>query len=169
MANYATATTVLALLPGLPQTTTTSPGYTTTVAVITSHLTRADNIIDGKICRRYDVASFKTSGAVPPILITLAEDITSYYTYRSLFTADGQNASDWTDKFKDAITVLDEIRNGDMDLVNSVGTLILTLSTSSDDLCVSNTKDYTPTFLEDTATSWVVDEDKLDDIDDERD
>jgi len=163
---YSTGTTILILLPGLPQTTTSSPAYTNTTALIDQHIARADNIINSKIATRYDVSSFTTS--VPPLLKTLSEDITSFFTYRSEFSSDNQNSNEWTDKFNEAKTMLDELRDGDMDLVDSGGNIIDEITTSTIDRIESTTEDYQSFFDEDKSTNWKVDEDKITDIEDNR-
>lgn len=164
--SYATATTLLILLPGLPQTSS-SMGYSNTVSRIEQHITRADNIINGMIAKRYVISNFISS--VPPLLKTLSEDITSYFTYRSFFSMDNQNRNEWTDKFEGAIDILREIRDNKMDLVDSSGNVIAELLSATTNYVDSNTKDYASTFAEDTSTSWSVDNDKIDSISDDRD
>lgn len=160
--SYSTATSILIILPGLPQTTTSS-GYTATAALIGSHITRADNIINGKIARRYDVGGFVSSA--PPLLQTVSEDIASYFSYRSLYSSDNQNFNEWTDKFKDAMTILDEILNGDLDLVDSSGNLISEReSTTTNGEVDSNTIDTQSFFDVDEPTEWAFDSDMLDTV-----
>ena len=162
---YATAATILTLIPGLPQTTT-SAGYTTTSARITSHITRADNMINGKISNRYEVSAF--SSVVPPLLISLSEDITTYFVLRSIYSSDNQNVTQWLEKFELATDMLDLIRDGKMDLVNTAGSLIGIRSTTAMSLVDSNTQDYAPTFGEDKVLDWIADTEKLNDISDDR-
>ena len=162
---YSTNTTITLLLPGLPQTTTAT-GHSATIAVIDQHIARADNIINGKIAMRYNVSSLASN--VPPLLKTISEDITSYYSYRSFFSSDNQNFNDWTDKFKEAMALLDEIREGDMSLVDSSGNIIDEISTSQVDKIESTTQNYQSFFDEDDVTEWAVDSDKLDSIEDNR-
>lgn len=164
---YATSTSILVILPGMPQTSTVS-GYTSTVAIIDSHISRADSYINAKISNRYDVSGFDTVGSVPPLLKMLSEDIASYYTYRSQFSADNQNVNEWTEKFKDAIEVLNQIRDGDMDLVNTTGSLITELTDTENDMVTSSTEDYQSYFDEDSPLDWKVDDDKLESINDAR-
>ena len=164
---YATGTTILTLLPGLPQSLG-SAGYDRVISLVDSHVDRADNLVNAKISNRYNVSGFNTSGSVPPVLRTLSEDITAYYSYRSLFSSDGQNDNEWTDKCKDAIDILNEIREGTMDLVDSSGSMIATRASATVDDIGSTTEDWTATFGEDDPLSWVVDSDKLDSIKDDR-
>jgi len=164
---YSTNTTIVTLLPGLPQSSG-AQGWTQNQARIDSHISRADNLINAKIGNRYDVSEFDTSGSVPPLCKTLSEDIASWFTYRSEFSGDNQNDNEWTDKFKMAIEMLDQIRDGEMDLLNTAGSLIEERATNVFDLIDSNTKNYTPFFDEDGPTEWKVDDDKLDSIEDDR-
>lgn len=165
--SYSTVTTILTLLPGLPQTSTQN-GHSETVALVTQHIARADNVINAKIAQRYSVGGFDTSGSVPPLLKTISEDIASYYTFRSEFGGDNQNSNEWTDKFKEALTLLDELREGDLDLVNTTGSIISENVASSVDIIQSDNMDYQPFFDEDSVTSWKVDTDKISSISDNR-
>lgn len=160
---YSTDTSILAILPGLPQTTTAAR-YTNTVSLIGNHISRADNLINSKIAKRYDVP-FTTT---PPIIKTLSEDITSYFTYRSVFSGDNQNDNQWTDKFKDAVEILDQIRDGKMDLIDTSGSLVPERSTTASTIVDSNTRQYAPFFNVDTSTSWEHDPDLLDEVEDDR-
>lgn len=167
--SYSTNTTIVLLLPGMPQTSS-SKNYSATVAVIDQHIARADNIVNGKIVARYDISSFDTAGSVPPILRTLSEDITSAYSYRSFYSADNQNNSDYLDKFNEAMETLNEIRDGDLFLFDTSGSLIEERVSTTDDgaLVTSNTEDYTSTFDEGPVLGWLVDPDKIDAIEDEK-
>lgn len=163
--SYSTGTTIMSLLPGVPNTTTWA-GHTETVILIDLHITRADTLINSKISARYEVANFVTN--VPPVLRMIAEDITSYWTLRSMYQGDTQNDNEWTDKYKDSITFLNEIRDSKIDLVNTAGSIIQSRTIASVDKIESNTMDYQPFFDEDKSTNWKVDNDKLSSIEDDR-
>jgi len=105
-----------------------------------------------------------TLTTAPPLLKTITEDIASYFVYRSEFSSDNQNFNEWTDKFNDAMAILNELRDGTFDLVDTAGALIASRSTSTENLVTSNTKSYTPTFGEDSTTAQKVDSTKLDDL-----
>lgn len=162
---YSTSTTITLLLPGLPQTTTAT-GHSTTIAVIEQHIDRADNLINSMIAQRYDVSGFTST--VPPLLKTISEDITTYLSYRSFFSSDNQNKNEWTDSYKEAKDLLKQLREGTRDLVDSSGNLIAEVETSAVDKIESTTMDYQPFFDEDDSVDWKVDDDKLDDIKDNR-
>lgn len=162
---YSTATSILLILPGLPQTDTSS-GYTATVAVIEAHITRADNLINSKVVDRYDVSGFATS--VPPMVKTISEDITSFYSFRSFYSQDNQNYSEYLDKFQESIKMLDEIRNSNMDLIDASGNIISDRTTASFDLVDGNNIDYQSYFDVDEPTAWKFDEDLKDEVEDGR-
>lgn len=164
--SYSTNTSLLTLMPQLPQTSTTG-GYSATVAIIDRQIVRADNMINSKISARYDVSNFATS--VPPILQNLSEDIATYFTMRTLYGADNQNVNEWTEKYQDSIEILNDIRKGDCDLIDSSGNIISEREASAVDLVKSSTMDYTPFFDEDSDLNWKVDRDKIDAIGNSRD
>lgn len=152
-----TSTAILPLLPTLPQTST-SAGYSNCVSLISSHITRAEAIINAKISSRYDLSGY-TSTNCPPILRMLTEDIAGYYTLRSYYTSDNQNVSEWVEKFGEATAMLDMIRDGKMDLADTSGNIVLGSTTAAS--VDSNTIDFDPTFSEDTSLNWIVDTDKF--------
>ena len=165
--SYSTNTTILTYFAAFPQTVGAA-GYINIISRIDSHVGRADTIINSKIARRYDVSGYDTAGSVPPILRTLSEDISSYYTFRAAFSQDNQNVNDWTDKFNEAIVVLDEIRDGNMDLVNTAGAIIGEVLSTTVQYVDSNTIDYQSFFDCDEPLDWGPDPDKLTDISDKR-
>ena len=155
---YATATNTILNLPVFPQTATTA-NFTNTVAVVNSHITRAETIINGKISSRYFVSTFQTSTTLPPLLTTLTEDIAGYYTIRSFFSADNQNVNEWGEKFQEAMELLEDIRDGKMDLVGPDLNIISGTSTTM--TVESSTQDFSPTFSEDDILQSEVDQDKF--------
>ena len=68
---------------------------------------------------------------------------------------------------KDTQANLQAVADYKMHLANTAGALILDISTTSYRV-KSNTMDYHPTFDEDDPINWVIDEDKLSDISDDR-
>ena len=165
---YTDPTSTLQLLPMLPQSFGSS-GYSLTVTRLGNHITRADNIINGKISKRYDISQFNdTLTSAPPMLATISQDISSYYTLRGAFSSDNQNVLEWTDKFQDALAILDEIRDGKIDLVNTSGSVIEERSSTTTDYIESNTESYQAFFDEDSELNWKVDVDKLNSIRDKR-
>ena len=156
---YASSTTVLQLVPGIVTTDSA------TVDALNAHIRRADDTINGKIAKRYSVPF--TSTAIPPLVRTIAEDLTAGFLFRSLFTRDSQNRNDWTeDLMKRAYEMLDQIADGEIDLADTSGAL-LSERDSTNKIDIS-TENYYPIFDVDTDTSWNIDSDRLDDISDRK-
>lgn len=156
---YSSATSILLIFPGLANTSTVTN-------VITRHITRADALIDSKISKRYSVPISPT----PPLLGSLSEDISVYYTYRSFYTSDNSNRTEYFAELRDhAIATLDEIREGKIDIVNTAGSLITERDEeSTTGILDSTTKDYQPFFDVDDELDWKFDADRLDDVADKR-
>lgn len=165
--SYATITSVLTMLPSLPQTTTTT-GWTQTTGIIAQHLTRAYNLINMKLARKY--ATPFTLTAIPPMCTSLEEDFACYYSMRSLYTRDAQNKSEWiVEHYEKAITILDELAdtsNKGLELLGSDGLLVDQRVGASSSIQTST--DYTPTFEVDDDINWVIDQDRLDAIESDR-
>jgi phage gp36-like protein len=162
---YCSTTAIMTNLPLLPNTLT-ADGYSITVATIELHIRRTDGLVNGKCARRYAVP-FTTT---PPFIRTIAEDITSYYTYRSFFTQDNQNRSEYLEELKEeALKNLDEIMSGDIDLVDTAGSSIPERETQAVDQISSNTEDYQSFFDIDDPTDWDFDEDRKTAVSDDRD
>jgi phage gp36-like protein len=162
---YSSLSSILLVLPGLPQTST-SAGYSTTAAVVGRHITRADALIDSKIARRYSVPISPT----PPLIGSLSEDITAYYSYRSFYTQDNSNRNEYFEELRaNALSTLDEIRDGKLDLVNTSGSLISERSTEATSGVLDSTnKDYQPFFDVDDELNWKFDADLIDAVGDKR-
>ena len=161
--SYSTYTSILLILPGLPQTST-AEGYTETVSIIQSHQSRADSIIDSKCARRYSVP-FATT---PTLIQTISEDLTSYFAYRSFFTQDNQNKNEYYEEIaKNALELLEEIRAGKIDLVDSSGNVVDERATTDSELIDTST-DYQSFFDIDSTTSWGFNSDEIDSVGDNR-
>jgi phage gp36-like protein len=151
-------------LPILPNTATAS-GFFKAKDIIDFHIRRTDGLIDGKCARRYDLPF----SPVPPVIRTIAEDITSYYVYRSFVTQDNQNRSEYLEELKDgALKVLDEIMSGAIDLVDTSGSAVLERTSEVTDALWSNTQEYQPFFDIDSVTSQDFDDDLKDAVSDDR-
>jgi phage gp36-like protein len=163
--SYCSITAIYSNLPNIPNTATAN-GYFRSKNIIDTHIRRADGVIDGKCARRYSLPF----NPVPPMVRSIAEDIVSWYTMRSLYSADGQNKNEHLAEFKDeAITMLNMIMNGDIDLVDTSGSAVPTNSTEVEDRISSNTQDYQPLFDIDDPTNWDFADDLKDAVDDARD
>lgn len=158
---YTTLANILAVNADLPQTSTTG-GYSQTAAIIGAHIVRAEAFINGKLARRYDVP-FTTT---PPLVGIIAEDITSYYTYRSLYAKDNHNTSQRISEYggdgtTTAFALLEQIRIGEIDLVTTAGALISERTTEQTDSVQYTNESYTPIFDVDDTMNWSVDSDRL--------
>lgn len=122
-----------------------------------------------KLARRYDVSAsyFNTSTAAAPALVMCSRWLAAGYTY-AILSRGGKDALTRSDKLeKKAMDNLKELMERKADLVDQSGDVIAERSDSFQVL--SNTQDYSETFNEDDPLHWSPDQDKLDDIEDERD
>jgi len=162
---YSSLTSIITIVPDLPNTGT-SNGYSTTVQVVERHITRADAVINSKIAKRYSVPITPT----PPFLAQLSEDITTYFTYRSFYRQDNHNKLDYFEELKeDAFSDLEKIREGELDLIDTSGSLIPEATSSLTTSMVDSTDiDHQPFFDVDDVSDWKFDNDLIDDIKDKR-
>jgi len=165
--SYSRYKNILNILPLAPQTST-SNGWTSTVNTIDRHIKRADALINGYIASRYDVSNFCTIGSVPPLIELLSEDISTYYLMRSEFSNDNQNVNEWVEKYEDAIETLKDLSKGELNLTDKDGNLIDTNETSTIGIIQGTTDNFSPTFDEGDVLNWKVSNDKLSDIEDNK-
>lgn len=157
-ASYSSVALVYTKLPDIGSITTL------TSASIAQVIGEAEAEINAEIAQKYNLPM--TSEV--PILTTLATDIAIYRLLaQRVFAADRLALSPWPDRYKEALTKLDRLAAGELNLVTSSGDVI----TGRSDLAEvwSTTMTYLPTMHEGAAPDMVQDEDKLDDIDDARD
>lgn len=140
-----------------------------TVDLVNDCITWAEDDIRKALSPRYDVSAdaFQTSTSTPPTVQTMAKKLAVGYSYFMM----GRGSKDMKARadmlIKPVMKQLDEIADFKQDLVDSSGDRI---SDRSDRIkAQSNTEDYTPTFGEDSPLDWMIDEDKLSDIDSSRD
>lgn len=103
----------------------------------------------------------------PAILQAIATDIAIYRILsRRVFTQERLQNSTWPNAFKEAREILKAIATGNQPLINSAGTIV----TARTDLAkaTSNNDTYFQTFNELGQLDWIQDEDKIDDLEDER-
>ena len=141
---------------------------TATTSLATKCITHAENEINKWISKRYDITVFNTSTSVPPLITSLTETLSEGYMYQRM----SRGNKEWRDRAKELIIQvtdnLKEIANYKLDLVNTAGSVIVDMSNTSY-RCLSNSDSYSTTFNEDSELNWAVDQDKLDDIESERD
>lgn len=158
MPDYTTVERVLDILPAVGSLTSITSGH------LATFIEDAEADINAMIANQYAVP---VSGT-PPLLRSIATDLACYRVLsRRVFTQERLKDSVWPDRYKEADERLQKIAEGKIALVNSSGTLIATSAARAE--VWSDTMDYHPTFHEGPDTSHIVDEDKLDDIAEERD
>ncbi len=136
----------------------------TSSQILTAFAEPAEARMNAVLARNYTVP---VDGTVP-ILQSLADDISVYFILaKRIFPAQRLKDSAWPDRFKEALTVLDDIGSGKTILVNSAGTLIGARTDIAD--VKSNTSGYQSTFHEGADVDQVQDPDKIDDLLDARD
>jgi hypothetical protein len=161
MGIYCTTTSLQTLLVG-------TSCDTATTSLATKLITHAENEINKYLSKRYDVAVFNaTSTAVPPLVTSLAETLSEGYMYQRMSRGgkEGmQRAKDLITQATDNLKLISEYKE---DLVDSSGAVVADMSQTAYRV-LSNTSGYTPTFDEGDELNWVVDPDKLDDIESDR-
>ena len=166
MGNYCTASSIFDINPLLPRTG--GAAFTSTlVTAIQAHERRAAGVIDAYCGKRYDMPF--DSSHVPPVIRAIAEDLTSYYTYRSYFTQDNVNRSQYFDDLvAQARMDLEKIRAGEMDIFYTDGSEVTVSTEDAQSLLDSTTKDYSSYFDIDDETDWAFDSDLEDTVADGR-
>ena len=168
MPTYNGFTETVALLPGLPQTTTEA-GWTQTAALISSTSVHVGAYIDGYCARRYAVplnGATVATDAVPPLIRLIAIDLTAYRVFRAAFPRDSVSLNEWVDKYNEAKEELQLIRDGELDLTDTAGGYLAVRDVTT---TVDGSHDsYAPVFQMDTSTGWRVDPDLLTNISDNR-
>lgn len=161
MGRYATTTALQIIMVG--QTFDTATTY-----LATKCIDDAEAEINKFISGRYDVASFQTSTSVPPLITSLAER----YAEGGLWMRQARGRKEpyamGASIKKDVLDELDRLRTYKISLVDIDGTLVGERTDGKRQI-LSNTDTYVDTFAEDNPLSWSVDNNKLEDIADDRD
>ena len=160
MARYSTSTSIYTMLPGLPNTTTTT-------TLIQQHADRISGTIEGYVGRWYAVSAWTSASTTPQIIQDISDAITAQKTMRSIFTKDAQNRNDWVnDLAEQAVDDLKAINEQKLMVFDSTGA---EASRQPSGAFVSSTRGtYTPIFDLDSDTSWGTDSDLRDQIESER-
>lgn len=140
-----------------------------TSSLATKLITHSENEINKYISKRYDISSFNTtSTAVPPLITSLCETLSEGYMYQRMSRGSKESmarAKALIDQVKENLKLIAEYK---LDLINSNGGVVADMSSTSYRI-QSSTSNYSNTFNEDDPLNWAIDQDKLDDIEDERD
>ena len=135
----------------------------TSAQIVTVFAEPAEALINAKIVKLYALPINDTV----PMLSALADDVAVYRIMsRRIMSQEQLKNSTWPDRFKEALTDLDRIASGEIPLINSADNVLTQRNDMA--ICTSNTIDYLPTFHEGESETWVQDEEKLDDLLDDR-
>lgn len=153
MPDYTSVALMRATVPAIGSATST------TSADLHRFIITAEAIVNGKIAKAYTVPVVPA----PPLLETLATDIALYRVLGlRFFTQGAKNRSEWVDRFKEAMSMLDDIAAGKIPLTTVSGTIIESDKGSA--AMHSSTLGYNQTFTEDVEENSFVDSDKIQDI-----
>lgn len=130
-------------------------------------VTKAEADIDAAISERYTLPF----SSIPPLIRSLAQDLTMYYVARRMYTKNKKDKNDWVDDFRtNAFDVLEKLREGEMNLINSSKEVISTRTDLTQVWSnVTDTTDYNPTMDERDEVLQRVDPRKIDDLNDQDD
>jgi phage gp36-like protein len=138
---------------------------TLTSAHIATFAGQGEALINAKIGKSY---SLPFTSEIP-LLQNLSTDIGLYYLLsRRIYGPERLNASPWPDRYKEALTILDDVAEGKIPLVDSSGSIV----GARTDLAkiFSTTMNNEPTFFEGgTWADQIIDKDKIQDELDKRD
>lgn len=162
MATFATTTSVFIKMVG-----TQSDSATT--QLVGQCLDDAENEIKKWLSKRYDLTAtyFTTYSSVPPMVRTLAIDLTVGYAYENMARGSKEGYARADRYIKRVMENLKAIAAGEVQLYTTAGGLIT--ESMTDFTVYENSSSYSPTFNEDDPKNWAVSQNKLDDIEDERD
>lgn len=120
------------------------------------------------LSRRYDVDTLEDKVPPVPLLETICQWLATSYVYQFGSRGGKETLSRAKELREMAMECLVDIRDYKLDLTDASGSVITDLSNTAYQV-LSNTSDYSTTFNEDDPLKWKVDDDKLDDIESERD
>jgi len=157
--NYTNVDTVLAKVTWINSLTNISSSE------IALHLGDAEALINSRLASRYAVPF---SAPYPHQIQALAANIGIYFLLSRVSWASQRiGDEEFLEPFKESLKMLDDIAEGKITLVDSGGTLV---TESAAVAGVQSSHDgYLPTFHEGEWVDMIRDEDKLDDILDDRD
>lgn len=160
MLSYTTVSAMLVLLPNVSSSTNASSAHLSLFAQ------DAEGLMNAKLSKTY---ALPFTFVVPAghVLRSIATDLACYrFLTRRVFTSERANKSEWPDRFREAMDLLDEIVSGGIPLLDSSGGVIP--ASISQSQIWSNTMNFQPTMTEDSEEVQFVDEDKIRTIRDDR-
>ena len=128
----------------------------------------AETEIKKHLCKRYDftAAPFLTTTTYPPMIVTLAQTLALGYMYENMARGSKEGYAR-ADRYIDRVMEnIEALKNGDAQLTDINNDLVPEID---GDWKIVTTEAYSPTFNEDDPSDWRVDNNKLEDISDERD
>lgn len=128
----------------------------------------AETELKKHLCKRYDftAAPFLTTTTYPPMIVTLAQTLALGYMYENMARGSKEGYAR-ADRYIDRVMEnVEALKNGEAQLTLSDGSLVEEID---GDWKILATTAYSPTFNEDDPENWKVDNNKLEDIADERD
>ncbi len=156
--SYTTVSRMLLTLPEIQSRTNIRS------AEFADFASRGESIINAKIARRYSLPFTVEI----PILETLSTDIAIYLVLtRRVFTGEKKNDSTWPDRYKEALDMCDSIAAGTLALLDSSGGIISQSGNAGE--AYSSSMNFEPTMTEDDPIRQIVDPDKIDEIQSDRD
>jgi len=116
--------------------------------VVDYFIERADNYIDTRISKRYNVP-FTTT---PPIITDISANLAAYSVLKRLKVEITENEENYPRTYySDAMRMLKEIESGKIDILDSSGTRI---EPKSETGILSSTSEYRPVFDEGNEADW---------------
>lgn len=123
-------------------------------------ISKAENEIDGRLAVKYSIPF--SSGAVPGLIKSMAQDLSFYYIGRRFFTQTVKDKNPWIATYKEDVDeLIKSILDGDTVIVDNSGSIIDTRTDQSQ--IWSNTTEYKPTFDHRDQTLQRIDPDRLED------
>lgn len=148
MLSFTSVSAMLNTLPGVSSSTNA------TSAQLMLFAERAESVISAKLAKRYAIP-FTATFQPTSILHDIATDLACYkFLTRRVFTSERANKSEWPDRFKESMDLLDEIACGQIPLLDSSGGLI---PESGQIVIWSNTMHCRPRYVpacNTTMNSW---------------
>lgn len=153
-------TTVDAMLVELPKVGSETAITSAQMYQMASH---AEAQIDARLAKWYQLP---ISGS-PPLLVSIATEFACYKLVALRIMTEGQlKDSAWPARFKESLDSLDRLVKSEDSLVDSSGQIISQRSDLAPIL--SNTMDYNPASSELDPITWVIDPDKISDLEADR-
>jgi hypothetical protein len=158
LGTFATTTSLDTLIPGVDLSTVTAS------SLASKCITWAENHVKAKLAKRYDVSSWNTSTSVPPQITSITEMLASGYFFKKISRGAPASIERGNESLADGNEQLMALANRDCDLVDTAGSFVNERTDEVSETVISSTTAYHTTFDEDDPINWVIDPDKVSDI-----